>query len=265
MIKNLTFKKVGCGIGLLVLLSSFVIYKWEKPVLYIIGDSTVKNGSGKGEDALWGWGSLIDIYFDTSKIAIENRAIGGRSTRTFISDGRWDSILKMLKKNDYVIMQFGHNDSSPLDDTARARGTIKGIGNESKEIYNPIKKINERVYTYGYYLRKFVSDAKAKGAVPIICSPIPRNNFANGKAKRDNADYGLWARQIAEETGACFIDLNSSIADAYDEMGVSAVKAFFPKDNTHPNKEGSIINAQKVVEGIAALKKCTLKEYLIRK
>ena len=78
-----------------------------------------------------GWGTVITPFFDTTKIDVRNHAIGGRSTRTFITDGRWDRILETLKKDDYVIMQFGHNDQSPLDDTARARGTIKGIGDDS--------------------------------------------------------------------------------------------------------------------------------------
>lgn len=142
-----------------IALASFSYLK-PKPVLYIIGDSTVKNGSGKGADALWGWGSLIGHYFDSMQISVQNHAIGGRSSRTFITDGRWEAILKTLKKGDYVLMQFGHNDSSPLDDTARARGTIKGIGDESKEIYNPIRKVNETVYSYGHYMRRFVKDAR---------------------------------------------------------------------------------------------------------
>ncbi|MGJ7030132.1 rhamnogalacturonan acetylesterase [Niabella hirudinis] len=257
------FKKYSAGtcIAAMVLffaLSSFICYKWERPVLYIIGDSTVKNGSGKGADALWGWGSIIGRYFDSSKIDVQNHAIGGRSSRTFITDGRWDAILKNLKKGDYVVMQFGHNDSSPLDDTARARGTIKGIGDESREIYNPIRKVNETVYTYGYYMRKFVNEAKAKGAIPIICSPVPRNNFKDGKVQRGNQDYGLWAKEIAEQTGALFIDLNRRIADEYDRMGADAVGKFFPKDHTHPNLEGSTLNAEMVVAGIKALKGCRL-------
>ncbi|MCH5597229.1 SGNH/GDSL hydrolase family protein [Niabella ginsengisoli] len=96
----------------------------------------------------------------------------------------------------------------------------------------------------------------------IICSPVPRNNFKNGKTARSDKDYGLWAKQIAEESGAYFIDLNALIADAYDEMGADAVKDFFPKDHTHPNKEGSQLNASKVVEGIEALEACSLKDYL---
>ncbi|MFT4061246.1 MAG: rhamnogalacturonan acetylesterase [Edaphocola sp.] len=237
--------------------------KKDSPTLFIIGDSTVKNGSGQGAGSQWGWGSLIGDFFKTNEINIENRAIGGRSSRTFLTEGRWDSITKILKKGDYVLMQFGHNDSSPLDDTARARGTIKGIGNESKEIYNPKRKINETVYTYGWYMRKFVKEAKALGAIPIVCSPVPRNNFADGKVKRGNKDYALWAKQIAEEENAYFIDLNNLVADRYDQLGSEKVAEFFPKDHTHPNKEGSQLNAEMVVKGIKDLPaECKLKTYL---
>ncbi|MCF3108150.1 rhamnogalacturonan acetylesterase [Niabella sp. CC-SYL272] len=244
-----------------IILVSFSYLK-PRPVLYIIGDSTVKNGSGKGADALWGWGSLIGSYFDTAKIEVQNHAIGGRSSRTFITDGRWDAILKTLKKGDYVLIQFGHNDSSPLDDTARARGTIKGIGDERRTIYNPIRKVNETVYTYGYYMRRFVNEARKKGAIPIICSPVPRNNFNDGKVKRGDQDYGLWAKQVAEQTGAFFIDLNQRVADQYDRLGAEAVNKFFPKDHTHPDLEGSTLNAEMVIAGITALKNCGLREFI---
>lgn len=255
--KKVFYTLLSCA----VIYLSFAVLK-ERPVLYIIGDSTVKNGSGNGSDALWGWGSLIGDYFDTSRLNIENRAIGGRSSRTFITEGRWDAILKNLKKGDYVIMQFGHNDAGPLDDTARARGTIKGVGNESREIYNPIRKVNETVYTYGHYIRRYVKEAQERGAVPIVCSPVPRNNFKDGKTKRADQDYGLWAKQVAAETGALFIDLNELIAGTYDSMGSEAVSKFFPKDHTHPNREGSLLNAGKVVQGIKMLEACDLKTYL---
>ena len=168
---------------------SFVVQK-EKPTLYIIGDSTVKNGDGSGRNGQWGWGSFIGRYFDTTRINIRNHAIGGRSSRTFITEGRWDTILAHLEEGDFVIMQFGHNDGGPLDDTARARGTLKGTSEEVKEIYNPIRKRQEVVHSYGWYLRKYVRDTKGKKATPIICSPIPRNQWNAGKVKRATEDYG---------------------------------------------------------------------------
>jgi lysophospholipase L1-like esterase len=87
--------------------SAFMFLKKEKPVLYIIGDSTVKNGDGSGKNGQWGWGTLLDGYFDTTKISVRNHAIGGRSSRTFITEERWSRILKDLKKGDYVLIQFG--------------------------------------------------------------------------------------------------------------------------------------------------------------
>jgi len=239
---------------------SFTLLKKEKPVLYIIGDSTVRNGDGTGRNNQWGWGTVIDSHFDTTKISVRNLAIGGRSSRTFITDGRWDKILETLHEGDFVIMQFGHNDASPLDDTARARGTIKGVGMDSVEVYNPIRKMKEMVHSYGWYMRKYVNEAKAKGAVPIVCSPVPRDNWKDGKIRR--TEYTGWAKQIAEENGAYFIDLNDRIAVAYEQMDTAKVNGFFPADHTHTNKEGAELNAQKVVEGIKDLKKCKLKNYL---
>jgi lysophospholipase L1-like esterase len=244
-------------------LSSFAILKNGKPVLYIIGDSTVKNGDGSGKNGQWGWGSLIARYFDTSKISVRNHAIGGRSSRTFITDGRWDSILIHLKKGDYVIIQFGHNDASPLDDTARARGTIKGTGEESREIYNPIRKKQEVVHSFGWYLRKYISDAKERKVIPIICSPVPRDQWSAGKVKRANEDYGKWAEATARSEGALFIDLNKLVADQYDVLGPEKVSGFFHGDHTHTNEAGARLNAITVIDGIKALKRSSLKNFLI--
>jgi rhamnogalacturonan acetylesterase len=142
-----------------ILFSSFIILKKEKPTLFFIGDSTVKNGKGDGGGNMWGWGDLMAPLFDTAKIKLENDALGGTSSRTFLTKGLWDKVLAKIKKGDYLIMQFGHNDNGALDDTSRARGTIKGVGDSTKEIYNPITKQQEVVHTYGWYLSKFVNDA----------------------------------------------------------------------------------------------------------
>ena len=247
---------------LFVACTSFILSKKERPTFYIIGDSTVRNGDGTGKNDQWGWGNFIADYFDTTRISIRNHAIGGRSSRTFITEGRWDSILAKLKKGDYVIMQFGHNDGGPLDDTARARGTIRGIGTESKEIYNPIRKVNEVVYTYGYYMRKYIRDTKAKGAIPIVCSPIPRNDWKDGKVVRSPESYSGWARQVAKEETAHFIDLNDLVAKQYELMGADAVKPFFPVDHTHTNKEGAELNAKIVMQQLKQMKPGKLKKFM---
>lgn len=240
---------------------SFILLKKEKPTFYIIGDSTVRNGDGTGRNGQWGWGNFIEDYFDTTKIKVLNLAIGGRSSRTFITEGRWDKILAELKKGDYVIMQFGHNDSGPLDDTARARGTIRGIGEESKEVYNPIMKKQEVVHTYGWYMRKYINDAKAKGAIPIVCSPIPRNDWKDGKVIRSADSYAKWAEEVAKSGAAYFIDLNNLVALKYESMGAAAINPFFPADHTHTNLEGAKINAAIVVNELKRIKPGKLKKY----
>jgi rhamnogalacturonan acetylesterase len=247
----------------IISLSSFIIFQKSKPTLYLIGDSTVKNGKDKGDGSLWGWGHYIGAYFDQNKINVENHALGGTSSRTFQQKGLWDSVLVKLKKGDYVMMQFGHNDSSPLDDTARARGTIKGVGEESKEIYNPILKKQEVVHSYGWYMRKFANEAKAKGATAIVCSPIPRNEWKDGKVVRSVNSYGQWAQEVAKQTNAFFIDLNSITSDQYDQLGAEKVKEFFPGDHTHTNESGAKLNAESVVAGLKGLKSCSLNKYLL--
>jgi rhamnogalacturonan acetylesterase len=157
-------------------------------------------------------------------------------------------------------MQFGHNDASPLDDTARARGTLKGIGNDSVATYNPIRKLNETVYSYGAYMRKYVRETKAKGAVPIICSPVPRNNWKDNKVVPN--DYINWAQQVAKEEGAYYIPLFELISAAYEKMSKAEVDNFFPQDKTHPDKAGSALNAAQVAVGIRNIKKDNLKKYL---
>ncbi|MXN90839.1 lysophospholipase [Flavobacterium sp. Sd200] len=239
---------------------SFVAQK-TKPTLYIIGDSTVKNGSGKGSDSLWGWGSHMGSFLDTLKIDIQNHAMGGRSSRTFLTEGRWEKVLQTLKKGDYVMIQFGHNDGGPLDDEARARGTIQGTGTDSTEIYNPIRKVKEVVHTYGWYMTKYVKEAKAKGATVVICSPIPRSDFDDkGKMKKDK--YAVWAKEVATKTGASFIPLNDLVIAEYEKIGEAATKKYFPKDHTHTNGPGALLNAKIIAGAIKKDKVAGLDKYL---
>jgi rhamnogalacturonan acetylesterase len=246
-----------------LLSAGFAPEKKPKPTIYLIGDSTVKNGSGKGEGGLWGWGAFLHTQFDTSKISIRNYALGGRSSRTFISEGLWDKVLAKVKPGDYVFIQFGHNDSSPVNDNNRARGTIKGTGEETEEIDNILTKKHEIVHTYGWYIRKYISDAKVKGAIPVVCSPVPRNMWENGKVIRASEDYGKWAKESAQAAKAYYIDLNGIISDKYDIMGQKEVTTkLFITDNTHTNEAGAIINAQAVADGIRQMKGCKLKKFL---
>jgi lysophospholipase L1-like esterase len=235
------------------------------PTLFLIGDSTVRTGSkGNGDNGQWGWGAPMGEFFDRGRINVLNRAWGGTSSRTFQTQGFWDKVLADLKPGDFVMMQFGHNDSSPVNDNQRARGTIKGVGNETQEIDNLLTGKHEVVHSYGWYLRKFIADAKAKGATAIVCSPIPRNNWRDGKVMRASNDYGKWAGEAAKALGAFFVDLNVVIADRYDKLGEEHVTATFfgPKERTHTGAAGAKFNAQCVVEGLKAIDGCPLTGYL---
>ncbi|WP_132054801.1 rhamnogalacturonan acetylesterase [Pseudocnuella soli] len=246
---------------LLVVVTAFAVAP-KKPVLYIIGDSTVRNGDGTGSNNQWGWGSFVHLHFDTTKIEIQNHAIGGRSSRTFQTEGRWERIMATLQQGDYVLMQFGHNDAGPIDDTARARGVLRGIGAESKEIWNPITKKNEVVYTFGHYLRKFVADAKSKGAHPIVCAQIPRNRWQNGRIERSDSTWSLWAEQVAKAEGVPFIDLNDLVAERYEDIGSDNVLKLFAPDLTHTLREGAMMNAQILADAIRQQKPSGLHQFL---
>jgi pectinesterase len=220
------------------------------PTLFILGDSTVRNGHGVGASGLWGWGEPVARYFDTSKINVVNRAIGGLSSRTFVTQGHWARVLALLKRGDFVMMQFGHNDASPINDPTRARGSIKGVGEESTEIFNQMIGEAETVHTYGWYLRKMISEAQARGATVVVCSPVPRQRWKDGHIVR-TSDYSQWAEAAARDRGVMFVNLNELAALRYEKLGQTAVAKLFPSDNTHTNRDGAEILASAVAEGLA--------------
>jgi lysophospholipase L1-like esterase len=231
------------------------------PKLFLIGDSTVRNGRGDGANGQWGWGEPLVDLFDTSKINVVNRAVGGLSSRTYYA-GYWQDTLAMIKPGDFVMMQFGHNDGGPLDDAARARGTLRGVDDEAREIYNPITKQHETVHTYGWYLKQFIADARAKGATPIMCTLIPRKIWKDGKISREADTYAGWARQVAASERTPLIDLNELIAQRYDALGPEKVEPLFGDPHTHTSRAGAELNAAGVVDALKALSPDPLAAYI---
>jgi lysophospholipase L1-like esterase len=234
----------------------------QLPSIILIGDSTVRNGrddgQGKGAAGQWGWGNPIAAYFDPARVNVVNRAVGGLSSRTYLTSGHWERTLAFVKPGDIVLMQFGHNDAAPLNDDKRARGTIRGTGDESEEIDNILTKQHETVHSYGWYLRKFIADARAKGATPVVVSLIPRKSWDDdGKVRRNKADYAGWAEQVARTGHVGFIDLNEMAASRYDALGHDAVMGLFPlttpDERVHTNWAGAQLNAQLVVAGLKGL------------
>lgn len=240
MIKQLAFITLVAGL--------FAFSIPDKPTIYLIGDSTVRNSNQQ----YWGWGSLLGEFLDSTQIAVANHAMAGRSTRTFRKEGRWDKVKENLKPGDYLFIQFGHNEGSRPDTTRQGyRGVLRGIGQDSVVLDWGDGK-TEIVRTYGENLRRFVREAKEMGAYPVLLSMIPRNQWDDhGKTRRANQDFGLWARQIAAEEQVSFVDLNEITAKKYDEIGPEQVKAkYFPGDHTHTNYDGAMENAASVIEGL---------------
>ncbi len=235
------------------------------PTLFIIGDSTVRNGEGTGTGGQWGWGDLLAPYFDTNKINVVNRALGGTSSRTFYRD-RWPSVRAMLKPGDFVMMQFGHNDGGAINDTNRARGSIKGVGDQTQEIDNLITKQKEVVHTFGWYERQIIAEARDGRATPMVCSFIPHNIWRDGRVVRNKKDYAGWAEQVANSEDAPFLDLNDIIAADYDDLGREKVDPLFvPGAGPHTSVAGAATNAMCVVAALKGLKMNPLEPYFSEK
>jgi lysophospholipase L1-like esterase len=158
----------------------------QKPTLYTIGDSTMADKINPDENPEKGWCQVLPSFFDLNKITIDNRAVNGRSTRSFINEKRWESVYKSLKKGDYVFIQFGHNDEKIADSTRYT---------------NPHT-------AYRYNLIRFVTEAREKGAIPILFSSIARRNFnEHGVLVGTHGEYPIEARLVAQEFNVPFIDL----------------------------------------------------------
>jgi lysophospholipase L1-like esterase len=216
------------------------------PTLFIVGDSTARN------QADLGWGDHLAHFFDTARINIANRAHAGRSSRTFINEGSWDRVLAEMKPGDFVLLQMGHNDGGDLGG-AKPRGSIKGLGDESQDVTLPDGR-QETVHTYGWYMRKYIADARAKHATPILLSLTIRNIWKDGpdrkpKIERDMG-YDASIRQLATGQHVPFIDMATVEADRLEALGPEKTASLFPIDHTHTSPEGAELNAQSVVTAL---------------
>ena len=242
------------------------------PTIWLIGDSTMRNGQddgqNKGDAGQWGWGHPIADLFDPAKVNVVNRGAGGTSSRTYYA-GQWPGVRDSLKKGDYVIMQFGHNDNNGVFTGAGGyRASLNGSGDETQEVTNQ-RGQPETAHTYGWYLKQYVDEARAKGATPVVCSLIPRKLWQDdGRIVRSNDkyfNYPTWAAEVAKAKDTPFINLNELIARQYDVLGHDAVMKLFPDpvtsangtvtdEHTHTNMAGAKLNAATVVAGLKAIK-----------
>ena len=218
-----------------------------KPVVWLAGDSTCANGFGNDPNSLWGWGSFFGEYL-TDAVSVKNQAVSGLSSRTYFT-GRWDSIRDNIQPGDFVLIQFGHNDMSPIN-SGRARGTMEGTDDAPKTFVMEKDGSPEQVYTFGHYLRMMVRQAKMRGATPIIVSPTPQNHWDGGKILRFTDTYNAWSRQVAAEEGVPFVDLNDLLATEYEKLGKSVAEKDYFADVVHTREKGARFYCQTLAKAL---------------
>lgn len=216
------------------------------PTIFIVGDSTARN------QADLGWGDHFAHFFDTSRINVANRAIAGRSSRSYIREGHWAQVLSEMKPGDYVLLQMGHNDGGQLDGR-KPRGSLKGLGDETKQVTLLNGRL-ETVHTYGWYMRKYITDTRAKHAHPILLALTIRNIWHAGPDGKQHIErdmgYDGELKQLAAEEHVPYIDLATVEADRLEAMGPEKTALLFPRDHTHTSAEGAELVAQCVVEAL---------------
>ncbi|MDR6160115.1 lysophospholipase L1-like esterase [Chryseobacterium sp. SLBN-27] len=232
------------------LLFSFVISTFmlaqKKPTLFLIGDSTMANKENPDKNPEHGWGQVLDQFFTTG-IEIQNHAMNGRSSKSFRTEGRWNTIEKQLKKGDFVIIQFGHNDQKVKDST---------------KFTNPYTQ-------YRANLERYVKEARAKGAIPILMTSIVRRNFnENGVLVDTHKEYPLVVRLVADDLHVPFVDMQRLTEQLEVSYGPENSKKlhlhykegeepYYPKgkdDDTHLSKQGADLVAQLAVNSLKSMK-----------
>jgi lysophospholipase L1-like esterase len=232
----------------------------DPPRLFIAGDSTAATYTASDKQQQ-GWGAVLQPFFDPARLRVVNAARGGRSSRTFITEGHWERMLAEVRAGDFVIIQFGHNDAGALNQEPpgstrplRARGTIPGIGNESEDIDNVVTGRHETVHSFGWYLRQMITQTRAKGATPVVLTLTERNVWVDGRIDCPSDTYRRWDWQTARNEKVAFVDLTRIIADRYQREGPEAVTAQFIDDTVHTNVTGAEKNAADAVSGLKALR-----------
>jgi lysophospholipase L1-like esterase len=241
---NLDFSGTAAKINSLVISARAPRTATTDPGVYLAGDSTVQTyDAGFAPQA--GWGQMIDRYFD-DKVSFKNHAIGGRSSKNFITQGRLDEILRVINPGDYLMVQFGHNDATiGVDDRYASPADYKE------------------------YLRTYVNGARQRGAVPILVTPVGRRDYdeATGKFNVSFPEYVAKMQELAAEENVALVDLSASSRAYYDAIGPEDTKSVFlyvdagvypnrptgTVDNTHFQEYGAIQIARLVAGGVKQL------------
>lgn len=225
----------------------------QSPTVYIASDSTAQT-----YDSYWkpqaGWGQMLNRFF-SSDVTIDNHAIGGRSSKTFLTEGRLDNILEDIQPGDYLLIQFGHNDAT---------------------ISRPDRYVT--VDQYKEYLEVYVESARDQGAIPVLVTPVGRRDF-NAETKKFNVSFPEYVEgmeQVADEMDVLLVDLSTISREYYNEIGPEGSRTIFlhadsgiyeahpngVKDDTHFQEYGAIQIARLLSEAIGTLD-TKLSDYVI--
>lgn len=219
--------------------------------LYTIGDSTMANKKAKVYPET-GWAQVLDQFFD-SQVIVHNHAVNGRSSKSFINQGRWQVVLDSLQKGDYVFIQFGHNDQKSHDTT----------------------RYTTPFGTYTENLTKFINETREKDAIPVLFTSIVRRKFVNDTLVDTHTDYPVAVRQLAVELNVPVIDLQKMTEDLVKSLGDEPSKALYlwvdstdiypkpRKDNTHLCVEGAKKVASLALNELAS-QKIDLAEHIVK-
>jgi rhamnogalacturonan acetylesterase len=233
--------------------------------VFIVGDSTAAyhvDRTNEGYAEAQGCGVFFYAFFDPDKVNVVNLSRGGRSTRTYLTEGLWDKAVAQFKPGDIVLLQLGQNDVFALNDQI-ARGTISGIGDESQEIDNVATHQHETVHTFGWYLRKFVRDTRAAGAQPIVLSLTTRNVWKNGHVEIGVNNYREASWKIAQQERVDFVDVSALVAEQYEKLGQEKTFGMFhTKEPVHLDIPGAFMDARITVSGLKGLRDAPVSKYL---
>lgn len=224
--------------------------------LFLAGDSTVQDVNRKDSTKLdWGWGQVLPRFFNEN-VTVVNMAKGGRSSRSFTEEGRWDKLIAEVNKGDYVMIQFGHNDASV---------------NKPERYTSPEQ--------YRRFLQKFVTDVREKKGIPVLITPVSRRNFKKDEFVHSHGVYPQIVREVAKEMRVPLIDLEEESAELIAGLGPDASRKLFihvdpgespaypdgKHDDTHFSEKGALEMAQLVVNDVKSLRLKPLSRNLLQK
>ncbi|TRM66097.1 SGNH hydrolase, partial [Schizophyllum amplum] len=232
---------------------SSLLHYAECAKVYLAGDSTMApTGSGA---ATAGWGPYLAQFLT---LPVVNNAVSGRSARSYTEEGRFTSLINAVGPGDYVVIEFGHNDGPSAVDNGRQDGYSDGY-NDTNVVYDASGKAIT-IHSFNYYIKNAVRSLQSKGAIPIVSSQTP-NNYWVKNTIIPPPHFVPWAAEVAGNTSVTYVDHYHYVAQAYEVLGQSTVKVFYPNDPVHTSPTGAKVVAQAFVRGVMC-SNSTLKAYV---